>query len=156
MSMHLLRRIGQWVTWGSFGPVVFLIGAVGLYYTVRLNQSDRDDYQSPLMVMATSLDGLAAIAGALLILRPKTNHWWVLGITLSMCVANLGASLHAYGPTAWGIQDAAFWVIEAGLLTFYAYHCHVPGYRWGAPLIWHSPDRDPVGSPFEGSADSAT
>lgn len=147
LSMQMLRRIGQWMAWGSLGPILLLIGAVSLYGALRLLQSDPDEYQEPLAVTAAVLDGLTAVVGALLILRPNVPYWRPLIVAVAMCVANLGSDLGRYGLTLSGIQVAALWIIEAGLLAFYGYHCHVPGYRWGARLLPGQPDHVPHESP---------
>jgi hypothetical protein len=141
--MQVLRRIGQWMAWGSLGPLVFLVGAVSLYQSLRILQSDSDEYQEPLMVTAELLGGLTAIVGAHLVLRPKTRYWWALGFAMATCAANVSWDLRVHSLTGSGLGDAAFWLIEAGLLAFYAYHCHVPDYRWGAPLSSGAPNRVP-------------
>jgi hypothetical protein len=141
--MLMLRRTEQWLAWGSFGPLVFLLGSASLYMALRLRQSDPDEFQDPFLVAAALLGGIAAVVGAQLILRPTTNFRWALVFALSMCAANVGWDLSEYGLTQSEIQDVALWVIEAGLVVFYAYHCHVPGYRWGAPLSADAPGHRP-------------
>jgi hypothetical protein len=141
--MQVLRRIGQWLAWGSLGPLVFLLGAVSLTQSLRFLQSDPDEYHEPLMVTAELLGGLTAIVGVHLFLRPRARYWWALGIALAMCAANVSWDLSVYGLTRSGLGYAAFWLIEAGFLTFYAYHCHVPDYRWGAPTSLGAPTRVP-------------
>jgi hypothetical protein len=113
---------------------VFLLGAVSLYRVLQLLPQDADEFQEPVVFATALLSGVAVVAGALLILRPKTNYWWVVVVTASMCAANAGWSLSLYGLTWSGIQNAALWILEGCLLAFYAYHCQVPGYRWGAAL----------------------
>jgi hypothetical protein len=143
LSVQMLRRIGQWMAWGSLGPILLLIGAVSLYGALRLLQSDPDEYQDPLAVTAAVLDGLTAVVGGLLIFRPNASYWRPLIVAVAMCVANFGSDLHRYGLTLSSIQVATLWVIEAGVLAFYASHCHVPGYRWGARLLPGQPDHVP-------------
>jgi hypothetical protein len=128
--------------------LVFLLGSVSLYQILRFLQSDPDEFQHPFLVAAALLDGAAAVFGVHLIIRPNTDYRWALAVALSMCVANVGWDLSVYGLTRPEIQDSALWLVEGGLLVFYAYHCHVAGYRWGAPLRSAGPCRvtsTPVG-----------
>ena len=142
--MQLQRRIGQWVAWGSLGPLLVSMGGIFLLNALRLLQSDRDEYQDPLVMAAAVADGLTLVVGALLVLKPRTPAWLALVVAVAMCAANLVSDLSVSGLALSGFWNAVFWALEASLLTFYVFHCHVRGYRWGAPLIPSEPNHVPA------------
>jgi len=111
--------------------LLLLLAFVSLDRSLQLLQADPRWYRNPVIVAAACFGVLTAVVGALFMIRP-IRYWWALVIALPMFAANFGSDLAVYGLRRSELPYVAFWIVEAGLLAFYAYHCHVPGYRWGA------------------------